>query len=204
MSQICSAMGAAKRVMGGILARQEKEIKDTPRPGAGQRVPHPRGQLDLAPRHTMIRYSLGVSVANHINIVKLCVGADTVEDLLDWQRTHPSPFPSGERRHITRMWPKREAEVLAGGSLYWVVKGVILCRQRILRLDEVIGSDGIRRCGLVMDPEVVRTEAAARRPFQGWRYLAPADSPRDLPKARGADTALPDDLALALAEIGLQ
>lgn len=139
-----------------------------------------------------------------VHILKLCVGADLVEDLLDWHRTHPSPFPTGERRHVTRMWPKREAEVLAGGSLYWVIKGVILCRQKILRLDEVIGADGIARCGIVMDPEVVRTEAAARRPFQGWRYLDAKDAPPDLPQGRAGDDRLPEDLALALAEIGLR
>ena len=139
-----------------------------------------------------------------VHILKLCVGADSVEDLVDWHRTHPSPFPTGERRHVTRMWPKREAEVLAGGSLYWVIKGVILCRQRILRLDEVDRGDGIRRCGIVMDPEVIRTEAAARRPFQGWRYLSPEDAPRDLPKGRESDSALPEDMALALAAIGLR
>ena len=139
-----------------------------------------------------------------VHILKLCVGADSVEDLLDWHRTHPSPFPTGERRHVTRMWPKREAEVLAGGSLYWVIKGVILCRQKILRLDEVIGADGIARCGIVMDPEVVRTEAAARRPFQGWRYLDAKDAPPDLPQGRAGDDRLPEDLALALAEIGLR
>jgi hypothetical protein len=143
-------------------------------------------------------------MAGFVHILKLCVGADSVEDLLDWQRTHPSPFPTGERRHVTRMWPKREAEVLAGGSLYWVIKGVILCRQRIVRLDEVIGADGIARCGIVMDPEVVRTEAAARRPFQGWRYLDAADAPRDLPKGRESDSALPEEMALALAAIGLR
>ena len=139
-----------------------------------------------------------------VHILKLCVGADSVEDLVDWHRTHPSPFPTGERRHVTRMWPKREAEVLAGGSLYWVIKGVILCRQRIVRLDAVVGADGVARCGIVMDPEVVRTEAAARRPFQGWRYLAPGDAPRDLPKGRESDSALPEDMALALAAIGLR
>ena len=143
-------------------------------------------------------------MAESLHLLKLCVGAESVEDLLDWQRTHPAPYPTGERRHVTRMWPKREAEVLAGGSLYWVVKGVILCRQRILRLDEIAGADGIRRCGIVLDPEVVRTEAAPRRPFQGWRYLEPKDAPRDLPKAREADTALPEEMALALAEIGLR
>ena len=102
------------------------------------------------------------------------------------------------------MWPKRKTEVLSGGSLYWVIKGVILCRQRILRLEEVDRGDGIRRCGIVMDPAVIRTAPAPRRPFQGWRYLDPADAPRDLPQARRADTALPEEMALALAEIGLR
>ena len=143
-------------------------------------------------------------MAESVHLLKLCVGAESVDDLLEWHRTHPSPFPTGERRHVTRMWPKREAEVLNGGSLYWVVKGVILCRQRILRLDEVDRGDGIRRCGIVMDPEVIRTEAAARRPFQGWRYLSPEDVPRDLPKGRETDSALPEEMALALAEIGLR
>ncbi len=143
-------------------------------------------------------------MAESVHLLKLCVGAESVDDLLDWHRTHPSPFPTGERRHVTRMWPKRAAEVLNGGSLYWVVKGVILCRQRILRLDEVDRGDGIRRCGIVMDPDVIRTEAAARRPFQGWRYLAPEDAPRDLPKGRETDSALPEEMALALAEIGLR
>ena len=143
-------------------------------------------------------------MAESVHLLKLCVGAESVDDLLEWHRTHPSPFPTGERRHVTRMWPKREAEVLAGGSLYWVIKGVILCRQRILRLDEVDRGDSIRRCGIVMDPQVIRTEAAARRPFQGWRYLSPEDAPRDLPKGRESDSALPEEMALALAEIGLR
>ena len=143
-------------------------------------------------------------MAGFVNLLKLCVGAESVDDLLEWHRTHPSPFPTGERRHVTRMWPKRAAEILAGGSLYWVVKGVILCRQRIVRLDEIDGADGIRRCGIIMDPEVIRTEAAPRRPFQGWRYLEPKDSPPDLPKVRERDSALPEELALALAKIGLR
>jgi hypothetical protein len=143
-------------------------------------------------------------MADHVNIVKLCVGADSVEDLLDWHRSHPSPFPTGERRHVTRMWPKRAAEVLDGGSLYWVVKGMILCRQNIVRLDEVIGADGIRRCGIVMDPQVIRTEPVPRRPFQGWRYLAPTESPRDLTTAGTREKNLPPDLMAALSEIGVR
>lgn len=139
-----------------------------------------------------------------INILKLCVGAESVEDLLDWQATHPSPYPTGERRHVTRMWPKREAEVVDGGSLYWVIKGVLCCRQQIVRLDRVEGADGILRCGIVLEPEVIRTIPALRRPFQGWRYLDPADSPADLTRARALDDVLPVAMAQALAEIGLR
>jgi hypothetical protein len=143
-------------------------------------------------------------VADHLNILKLCVGADSVQDLLDWHASHPSPFPTGERRHITRMWPKREAELLAGGSLYWVVKGSIQCRQRIVRLDRVEGDDGILRCGIIMDPEVVLTDTAPRRPFQGWRYLDPIDAPRDLSTSRLHEQTLPPQLATALAELGVR
>jgi hypothetical protein len=139
----------------------------------------------------------------HLNILKLCVGATSVEDLIDWQISQRARWPAGTAVHVTRMWPKREAEVVQG-SLYWVIKGIILARQRILRLEEASGHDGIRRCALVLDAEVIRTEAAARRPFQGWRYLDPADSPRDLPKGRALEEALPQALALALAEIGLR
>ncbi|NTT86151.1 DUF1489 family protein [Tabrizicola fusiformis] len=139
-----------------------------------------------------------------LNIIKLCVGAESVEDLLDWQSQNRDRWAPGTAEHVTRMWPKRADEVLDGGSLYWVVKGAILCRQRILALEERRGSDGIARCALVMDAEVIRTEAAPRRPFQGWRYLAPEESPRDLPKGRALDDALPPALAQALAEIGLR
>ncbi len=139
-----------------------------------------------------------------MHLLKLCVGAETVADLTDWQKQPRAHGPDGLPRHVTRMWPRREAEVLAGGSLYWVIKGVILARQRILRFDEVDRGDGITRCGLVLDPEVVRTEAVPRRPFQGWRYLDPADAPKDLGKG-GADIAhLPPSLMAALADIGVR
>ncbi len=141
---------------------------------------------------------------NHLNIIKLCVGAESVDDLLQWQEQNAPRWAPGTAEHVTRMWPKRADEVLAGGSLYWVVKGAVLCRQRIVGLEERQGADGIRRCAIVLDREVIRTEAAARRPFQGWRYLDPAETPRDLPKGRVQDDALPPALAQALAEIGLR
>ena len=138
-----------------------------------------------------------------VNLVKLCVGADSVQDLLDWQDSQRHHYPPGRTCHITRMWPKREAEVLAGGSVYWVIKGLIQCRQRILRFDEVTRADGIRRCAFVLVPELIRTAPAQKRPFQGWRYLSAEDAPRDLPPGRQSEDALPPELSAALADIGV-
>lgn len=139
-----------------------------------------------------------------VNLLKLCVGTETVEELAAWQDLRRKHWPDGKPRHITRMWPKREVEVLNGGSLYWVFKGVILARQHITALEEMRGEDGILRCALVLNPALHRTEAAPRRPFQGWRYLSPEDAPRDLPKGRSVEDPLPADLARALADIGLR
>jgi hypothetical protein len=138
-----------------------------------------------------------------VHLIKLCVGAEAVEDLTDWQKTARAKGPDGLPRHVTRMWPKRAEEVLNGGSLYWVFKGSVLCRQRILRLDEVEGGDSILRCGIVLDPAIVRVSAAQRRPFQGWRYLSPEDAPRDIAARRAQDDVLPPSLENALAEIGV-
>ena len=138
-----------------------------------------------------------------VHLVKLSVGSESPETLASWQEANKARFPDGLLRHVTRMWPKREAEILNGGSIYWVIKGSIQCRQRILRLDEVIGSDGIRRCAIVLEPEVQLTQAALKRPFQGWRYLKVEDAPADLPANRANDDVLPDELNRALAEIGV-
>ena len=139
-----------------------------------------------------------------LNLIKLCVGADGVEDLVAWQRDPRALGPDGLPRHVTRMWPKRAADLLAGGSLYWVFRGAVLARQRILRLDPVEGADGIRRCGIVLDPGIIRTAPQPRSAFQGWRYLKPQDAPHDLAAARPGDDALPPELDAALAEIGLR
>jgi hypothetical protein len=147
--------------------------------------------------------SVGKSVVKSVNLIKLSVGTEKVEDLMAWQATKRAQAPDGLPRHVTRMWPKREAEIIAGGSIYWVIKGAIQCRQTVNRLDEYIGSDGIRRCAIVLDPEILRTQSSLRRPFQGWRYLAVADAPLDLPKGRAEEDVLPVELNQALAEIGV-
>ena len=138
-----------------------------------------------------------------VNLIKLSVGSETVESLADWQATKRAQTPDGLPRHVTRMWPRREAEVLNGGSIYWVIKGVIQCRQKVLRLDEYQSQDGITRCAIVLDPELIRTQNSLKRPFQGWRYLPVQDAPPDLPKGRAAEDPLPVELNRALAEIGV-
>lgn len=133
-----------------------------------------------------------------VHIIKLCVGADSVADLAGWQKGQI------KRRGLpvcgTRMWPKRVDDVLAGGSLYWVIKGVVLARQRIVKIDEVRDDHGLR-CGFWLDKRLVRTVPQPRRAFQGWRYLDPKDAPADLEDARGAD-ALPEELRRKLVELG--
>jgi hypothetical protein len=133
-----------------------------------------------------------------IHIVKLCVGADSVEDLAEWQKDQIKK----RKRPVcgTRMWPKRVKDVLDGGSLYWVIKGVILVRQRIVEIAEVRDDHGLR-CGLWLDPKLVRTAPQPRRAFQGWRYLEPKDAPADLGALQGG-ADLPEHLRRQLVELG--
>lgn len=135
-----------------------------------------------------------------LHLMKLCVGCDSPAELAEWQRDRWQDRPA---RHVTRMWPKREDELLQGGSLYWVFKGVMSARQRLIGLEERIGEDGIRRCALMLDPELIRVTAVPRRPFQGWRYLNGAEAPIDLPRGAVDDTPLPPEVAARLAEMGL-
>jgi len=142
-------------------------------------------------------------LATKLHLQKLSVGTENVADLAAWQASKRAQAPDGLPRHVTRMWPKRAEELLSGGSIYWVVKGSLLCRQRIVRLDEYISADGIRRCAIVIDPQLIRVVPSLKRPFQGWRYLKPEDAPRDLPVGRENEEALPPSLSAALAEIGI-
>lgn len=136
-----------------------------------------------------------------LHMIKLCVGADSVEDLADWQDKRvkdlvkkgksPNPF------HDTRMTPKRAEEMLAGGSIYWVIKNHIIVRQKLVGFEQVKDKDGKAMCRVHLDPELVRTKSRKKRPFQGWRYLEPGDAPADLD---GKGPALSADLERALKE----
>ena len=131
-----------------------------------------------------------------LHMIKLCVGAETIEDLVEWQRTRES----GDRWIMrTRQTPKRAAELLDGGSLYRVFKGVILCRQPILEVNTV-GEGVTARCEVTLDPTPIRVAPTPRRAFQGWRYLEPKDAPPDLPQDSFGD--IPTELARQLREVG--
>jgi len=142
-----------------------------------------------------------------LHLIKLCVGADGVADLAAWQaRAEAQADPrAGDRRpvHVTRMWPRRAAELLAGGSLYWVIRGMIAVRQRIAGLEPRTGADGVRRCAILLDPELVAVAARPRKPFQGWRYLAPGDAPPDLGGGVQGGAGLPAELEQSLGALGL-
>ena len=139
-----------------------------------------------------------------VNLIKLSVGTEDVAGLAAWQSTPRAQAPDGCPCHVTRMWPKREAEILNGGSIYWVIKGVIQCRQPILRLDPYDSADGIRRCAIVSKPGLIRVTATPKRAFQGWRYLPVEDAPADVPHGRQDEVPLPPELTKALADIGVR
>jgi hypothetical protein len=131
-----------------------------------------------------------------LHMIKLCVGCDTVEELVDWRRTHQAGQPWILR---TRMTPKRAAEMLDGGSVFRVFKGVILCRQRMLDI-QTVGEGVNARCEVTLDEEVVRVLPTPRRAFQGWRYLEAKDAPGDLAQEMFGD--VPAELARQLREVG--
>jgi hypothetical protein len=142
-----------------------------------------------------------------LHLIKLCVGADSVSDLEDWiKQKLKAKRKNGEKPehiHRTRMVPKRAAELTEGGSLYWVIRGEVMCRQRLRAVRPFVDKDGIGRCGLVLDAKVVLVEPRPYRAFQGWRYLAAKDAPRDLAKVVKGAAAMPETLRRELRELGL-
>jgi hypothetical protein len=132
-----------------------------------------------------------------LHMIKLCVGCDTIEELEAWRA---ADVRSGRPWTMhTRQTPKRAAEMVAGGSLYRVFKGVILCRQAIVEI-ATVGEGPNARCEVTLDATVVRVAPTPRRAFQGWRYLEAKDAPEDL--AQDLCAEIPPDLARQLRELG--
>jgi hypothetical protein len=142
-----------------------------------------------------------------LHLIKLCVGCDSVADLSSWikQRLKQKKARKEKPEHIhtTRMVPKRIDELLDGGSLYWVIRGQIMCRQNLIAVRPFVDKDGIGRCRLVLRTRVVPVEPRPFRAFQGWRYLANNDAPRDLDRAAPGARNMPEPMRRELQELGL-
>ncbi len=138
-----------------------------------------------------------------LHLVKLCVGVADVAELRAWQVQRVRKDPP--LRHLTRNMPRRAAEITAAGSLYWVVQGAVVVRQRVVDVRPDRFSDGSACAALVLDPNLVAVEARTTRPFQGWRYLSPDAAPADvteLTRPQGLD-AMPHALRRALRDLCL-
>lgn len=134
-----------------------------------------------------------------LHLQKLAVGAADVATLRRWQRERRAADPP--LRHRTRHFPRRADEILAGGSLYWIVAGTLCVRQRVRDIVVAQREDGSACADIVLDTKLVRVRPRPVRAFQGWRYLAAADAPPDL--GRGGEADLPEALRLELARAGL-
>jgi hypothetical protein len=137
-----------------------------------------------------------------LHLLKLAVGVEHLDDLKARQARFVNA--AGNYQHVTRMFPKREAELLDGGSMYWVMKRLVSVRQTILALHRETDSDGRSFCLIELAPEYVLVAQQRKRPFQGWRYLKPEDAPQDLTSSDGyIDPDMPPDMRAELSRIGL-
>lgn len=138
-----------------------------------------------------------------LHLIKMCVGCDSVEDLAEWQANR---MLRGEPLiHRTRNFPKRGAEILAGGSLYWIIKGQVRVRQRITALEAVTDVEGGGRfCAIHLASELVRVIQRTQRPMQGWRYLAAEEAPPDRdPNHKDETEEMPAGMVKELRALGL-
>jgi hypothetical protein len=142
-----------------------------------------------------------------LHLIKLCVGVDSIDDLAAWQKKRLAEKKAkGEKRrlfHTTFQTPKRQAELLDGGSIYWVIKGIIQVRQRLVGFEDGHKSDGSPCCLLIYDRVLVPVRPTPRRAFQGWRYLSADDAPPDLTSGSSDMAKLPPEMRKELAQLGL-
>ena len=142
-----------------------------------------------------------------LHLIKLCVGADSLDDLRGWmaERMREADARGAPRRHahVTRMTPKRADALMDGGSLYWVIKGRIAARQRLAGVEPFLDSDGVGRCKLWLDGAVVAVAPRPMRAFQGWRYYEAKDAPPDLDESQPGVAEMPEALRRELAALGL-
>jgi len=141
-----------------------------------------------------------------LHLIKLCVGADSVGDLEAWIKQKLNALKKGAKRehiHTTRMVPKRADELTEGGSLYWVIRGQIMCREKIAAIRPFVDKEGVGRCRVALVPKVILVEPRPFRAFQGWRYLETKDAPRDLDRVAPGARDMPEHMRRELRQLGL-
>ena len=136
-----------------------------------------------------------------LNLIKLAAGAESLASLQDWQAARLAR--DGRVWHRTRMMPRRRDELLDGGSIYWVIKGLVQARQRILAIERIIDANGRPDTILELEAELTRTEPSPCRAFQGWRYLSAAKTPKDLESGAFGLGDMPPEMVATLRELGL-
>ena len=143
-----------------------------------------------------------------VNIVKLAVGVKSVEELALIQRqflTQRGTLANSGFYHSTKMMPKKHEAIVKSGSLYWVIKGVICARQKIVAITKDEDSDGIKRCKIFLDDTIIKTTPMRKKPFQGWRYLKKNRTPVDIadPITGTFEDDIPLEVQQKLLEMGL-
>lgn len=133
-----------------------------------------------------------------IHLIKLAVGCDGIADIEAYQDHRLRSF--GQIFHLTRSTPKRADELTDGGSIFWVVKSQIIARQLVTDVLADQDDEGRPRCRLILDPAIVQVESRPCKPFQGWRYLDPANAPAD---RRAGYQEPPPEMAEELRRLGL-
>jgi hypothetical protein len=162
-----------------------------------------RAKVKRAPKTAAVARTGAEDDAPVLHLVKLCVGVSDIAELADWQKERRRKFKRRYNIHVTRNHPRRADELLAGGSLYWVIAGRIRVRQRLIGLVARRDDDGVPRCELRLDPRLIEVSPRHHRPFQGWRYLAAKDAPADLAGGRARGDKLPPALEEELRALGL-
>ena len=133
-----------------------------------------------------------------LHLLKLAVGVENLDHLRRIRAARQAER-SGSWVY-TRNHPRRAQEVVAGGSIYWIIRGQIRVRQFVTGFSRERDESGRRYCRIEIDERLVPTVPRPWRPFQGWRYLSPADAPEDCSEAG----ELPSDRLLAeLRTLGL-
>jgi hypothetical protein len=142
-----------------------------------------------------------------LHLIKLCVGVDSIRELDEWvaermaqRKKKKEPL---EHIHTTRMMPSQKDELLDGGSLYWVIKGMVACREKLIDLRQFTDKEGIKRCRIVMEPKLIPVVPRPKAAFQGWRYLKAGEAPADLAKGAKGAAAIPEEMRRELHELGL-